>query len=102
VLHVDVEGKVSAQTNLYSSYVAAKTCLSNRAQLMRRGRAWTVSALQDAPEARPLARHEQFPGLFVSTLGLDEARQLVAGAGLGAGDEAGRVLLGMSQKLLNA
>ena len=45
------------------------------------------------PEARLLARHEQSPGLFVSGLGLDEARQLGPGAGFGVRDEAGRVLL---------
>jgi hypothetical protein len=39
VQHVDVESEASAQTNLYSSYVAAKTRLSNRAQPMRCGRA---------------------------------------------------------------
>jgi hypothetical protein len=39
VLHVDVESEASAKTNLYSSYVAAKTRLSSRAQLMRFGHA---------------------------------------------------------------
>jgi hypothetical protein len=39
VPHVDVESEASAKTNLYSSYVAAKTRLSSRAQLMRFGRA---------------------------------------------------------------
>jgi hypothetical protein len=45
------------------------------------------------PKARPLARHKQSPGLFVSGLGFDELRQLTAGAGLGVGNEARRVLL---------
>jgi len=39
VLHVDVESEASAEANLYSSYAVAKTRLSSRAQLMRRGRA---------------------------------------------------------------
>jgi len=37
-LHVDVESEASAKTDLYSSYVAAKTRLSSRAQLIRCGR----------------------------------------------------------------
>ena len=43
--------------------------------------------------ARPFARHKQSTGLFVSGLSLDEPRQLSPGAGLGVGDEAGRMLL---------
>ena len=43
--------------------------------------------------ARPFARHEQSTGLFVSGLSLDEPGQLGASAGLGVGDEAGRVPL---------
>ena len=35
VFEVDLESEASAKTNLYSSYVAAKTRLSSRAQLMR-------------------------------------------------------------------
>ena len=38
VLDVDLESEASAKTNLYSSYVVAKTHLSSRAQLMRAGR----------------------------------------------------------------
>ena len=38
VLQVDLESEASAKTNLYSSYVAAKTRLSSRAQLSRTGR----------------------------------------------------------------
>ncbi len=34
---VDLESEASAKTNLYSSYVAAKTRLSSRAQLSRTG-----------------------------------------------------------------
>ena len=37
VLEVDLESEASAKTNLYSSYVAAKTRLSSRAQLSRAG-----------------------------------------------------------------
>jgi hypothetical protein len=36
--HVDLESEASAKTYLYSSYVAAKTCLSSLAQLSRTGR----------------------------------------------------------------
>ena len=39
VLHADVESEASAKTNLYSSYVVAKTRLSSRAQLIRWARA---------------------------------------------------------------
>jgi hypothetical protein len=45
------------------------------------------------PKARRLARHKQFRGLFVSWFGFDELRLLTAGARLGVGDEARRVLL---------
>ena len=38
MLHVDLESEASAKTNLYSSYVAAKTRLSSLAQLSRTGR----------------------------------------------------------------
>jgi len=38
VRQVDLESEASAQTNLYSSYVGAKTRLSNLAQLSRTGR----------------------------------------------------------------
>ena len=38
VLQVDLESEASAKTNLYPSYVAAKTRSSNRAQLRRAGR----------------------------------------------------------------
>ena len=37
VFPVDLESEVSAQTNLYSSYVVAKTRLSSLAQLSRTG-----------------------------------------------------------------
>jgi len=36
--HVDLESEASAQTDLYSIYVAAKTHLSSLAQLSRTGR----------------------------------------------------------------
>ena len=52
VLQVDLESEASAQTNLYPSYVAAKTRLSSRAQLMRAGRrcsqAGSAAASSDA------------------------------------------------------
>ena len=38
VRHVDLESAASAKTNLYLSYVAAKTCFSSLAQLSRTGR----------------------------------------------------------------
>jgi len=38
VRHVDLESEASAKTNLYPSYVAAKTRLSSLAQLSRTGR----------------------------------------------------------------
>jgi hypothetical protein len=38
VRQVDLESEASAQTSLYSSYVGAKTRLSNLAQLSRTGR----------------------------------------------------------------
>ena len=38
VFEVDLKSEASAKTNLYSSYVVAKTRLSSRAQLMRAGR----------------------------------------------------------------
>ena len=45
------KAQASAKTNLYSSYVVAKTRLSSRAQLMRAGRTWTVSASHWTPDA---------------------------------------------------
>jgi len=51
VLDVDLESEASAKTNLYSSYVVAKTLLSSRAQLMRAGRPCVP-----AGHARSLAR----------------------------------------------
>ena len=38
VIQVEIESETSAKTDLYSSYVAAKTRLSNLAQLRRTGR----------------------------------------------------------------
>ena len=45
------KAQASAKTNLYSSYVVANTRLSSRAQLMRPGRTWTVSASHWTPDA---------------------------------------------------
>ena len=58
-----------------------------------RGRFRTRLAGRAGPAARLLARHKQSPGLFVSGLSFDEPGQLGPGAGLGMGDETGRMLL---------
>jgi len=67
VLDIDLESEASAKTNLYSSYVVAKTRLSSRAQLMRSGRPCaqpgSVAVSSDLPVVRLLGavRHHQGP-----------------------------------------
>jgi len=72
VLQVDLESEASAKTNLYSSYVVAKTRLSSRAQLMRTG---LVCAQPGSGAAAPAALTS-----WPSPAGTTMARSLALGA----------------------